>query len=469
MLRSPVQISLFFLALHLALAGFIPLVEDEAYYALWASDLAPGYYDHPPMVAWFIWPGVELFGLHPLGVRLLGVFGATAAGLMVWDTVRYLTRNSRDGVWALLFYNLSVLTMALSWIATPDAPSAVFWVMAIWAAVRAKDSKGWVWWLILGLAVGAGGISKFSNAFVGLGIFLWLIATSEGRRQMTSIRPYVAMVLAVLVMAPYLIWNITNDWVGLERQLTRVGSQELSLWFAGEYLISLIILPTPVIAYFALKGSVQKSDGRQLLLWATLPFVIYMGYHSLSQQVQLNWTAPLQAIFAIWAGLYIGGISNRIAGLAAGIGLALSGPVLVLAASPWVPLGTAHNPPNQMRGWNEATIAFQEAIAESDAKWIATKHYGRTGRLWYQLNPMPVWSVTEANRYMFREAFPEHLCEATALLVLEEAGSTEEALKYFKTVTAQGQISRTHLGLTLAQYQLFKVSGLRSTETCSGN
>ena len=46
----------------LAAAGLVPLTEDEAYYRLWAQHPALGYYDHPPMMAWWIHVGVRLVG-----------------------------------------------------------------------------------------------------------------------------------------------------------------------------------------------------------------------------------------------------------------------------------------------------------------------------------------------------------------------------------------------------------------------
>ena len=43
---------------------------DEAYYWLYSKYLAWGYYDHPPMVAAFIWIGDHIMH-NELGLRLL--------------------------------------------------------------------------------------------------------------------------------------------------------------------------------------------------------------------------------------------------------------------------------------------------------------------------------------------------------------------------------------------------------------
>ena len=54
------------LAARIGFAGAIHLTEDEAYYRLWAKAPALGYFDHPPMIAWWIWAGVHGVGDTPL-------------------------------------------------------------------------------------------------------------------------------------------------------------------------------------------------------------------------------------------------------------------------------------------------------------------------------------------------------------------------------------------------------------------
>jgi dolichol-phosphate mannosyltransferase len=60
------------LLLRLMYLGNIELLKEEAYYWNYAQHLAPGYLDHPPMVALLISFGTLVFGNNELGVR----FGA---------------------------------------------------------------------------------------------------------------------------------------------------------------------------------------------------------------------------------------------------------------------------------------------------------------------------------------------------------------------------------------------------------
>ncbi|MFP3940760.1 MAG: glycosyltransferase family 39 protein [Thermoanaerobaculia bacterium] len=57
-----------------ALAWAFPVIGDEAYLFTWAREPAWGYYDHPPVAAWLLYP-VFALGLeeHPLALRLPSV------------------------------------------------------------------------------------------------------------------------------------------------------------------------------------------------------------------------------------------------------------------------------------------------------------------------------------------------------------------------------------------------------------
>ena len=72
----PSDYSLFLLAiggltvLRLAVAAAVPVSPDEAYYWIWSRALAPGFLDHPPMVALWVRIGTALCGDGGCGIRL---------------------------------------------------------------------------------------------------------------------------------------------------------------------------------------------------------------------------------------------------------------------------------------------------------------------------------------------------------------------------------------------------------------
>jgi len=61
---------LIFLLINLIQSVYTGLLDDEAYYWVWAKDLDFGYFDHPPLVAVWIKLSSLLFN-GELGVRFL--------------------------------------------------------------------------------------------------------------------------------------------------------------------------------------------------------------------------------------------------------------------------------------------------------------------------------------------------------------------------------------------------------------
>ena len=66
------------------LIGHRLVAEDEAYYWVWAQDLAWGYFDHPPAVAAMIRSGTAILGNTELGVRLCGALLGTLTDSQRW-------------------------------------------------------------------------------------------------------------------------------------------------------------------------------------------------------------------------------------------------------------------------------------------------------------------------------------------------------------------------------------------------
>src|ERR1700712_150226 len=122
--------------IRLVMAATVPLAPDEAYYWIWSRALAPGYLDHPPMVAIWIRAGTSLLGQTAFGVRLLGPVAAALASWMLFDAARVLFPGTKVGPAAVIMLNASLLLGVGTVIMTPDSPLLFFWTAAFWAAAR---------------------------------------------------------------------------------------------------------------------------------------------------------------------------------------------------------------------------------------------------------------------------------------------------------------------------------------------
>ncbi|MCZ8158818.1 MAG: glycosyltransferase family 39 protein [Rhizobiaceae bacterium] len=476
-MRSVFLVSLAFLAVHLGVAASIPLFDDEAYYALWARDLALGYYDHPPMIAYMIRLGTNLFGENAFAIRLIPVICFGAAGYFVGDIARMSGDKAVLPVLATTLYNLNLVVFALGSFATPDAPSTLFWVAALWAACRAVNlSAGnryeMLWWGCTGLLIGFGGLSKFTNAFLALGLLAYLVTTVRGRAYLFTRLPYVAMAAAVLPLIPYLLWNLQNDWLGLQRQGARLIASSFSTRYVWEYAALLLLAPTPLVTWFAFRAVKTPARNGTLLVWSSVPLLLYFSYHATHAQIQANWVVPLQAAFAISAafGLVQAQSPRLWIGTTIASACLLSFGSFAVAFNPFTPIGVANNPPNQTRGWSETVDAITELLEASGAEWIATTDYASTGALALRFPQVPVWSIEDLPRYGFRGTLPPELCTVPGLLIERARRSgriSDLAESHFETVHTTHAALRAQDGVLLMVYHLTPVSQVKSPDLCA--
>ena len=126
-------------ALRLFVAAKTGLVFDEAYYRLWALVPSFGYYDHAPMVAWWIALGRGIIGDSSLGIRLLAPLSAGVGSLLLWRTTALLF-NDKAADRAVIFFNAMLIVSLGSVVITPDIPSVFFWGLTLWALAELRNS-----------------------------------------------------------------------------------------------------------------------------------------------------------------------------------------------------------------------------------------------------------------------------------------------------------------------------------------
>ena len=146
------------------------LIGDEAYYAIWSFYPSVWYYDHSPSVAWLIWLGRALFGDSEFAVRSKFFVADLVVCAARYRMGSGLFGDRRSGAVAAIAYSVTVGVVITFAVATPDGPSTMFWVLAIWAVAEFIRSRNANWWLLAGLCAGLGLLSKYTVVFLGAGL-----------------------------------------------------------------------------------------------------------------------------------------------------------------------------------------------------------------------------------------------------------------------------------------------------------
>lgn len=457
-------------AVRLAIAGYTGLVDDEAYYRIWALAPSLSYLDHPPMVAWIIGAGRFIVGDTALGVRLLGPLISLAGAAILWRTamILYGPVIARRAVWFLLAMPLLAVGGI---IVTPDLPSVLFAGLTVWALAELDRSGNAKWWLAIGIFAGLGFLSKYTNLFLGGTILFWLLATRSNRKWFGVPELWLGGLLAVVVASPVVIWNAEHHWASFAKQFGRVGhSGPAGFGYLVEFIGGFALLESPLIAILALAGFIgilrrafgERARSDVLLSAAILPMLVYFSLHALHDRVQGNWPAPLYPSFAICAALGLESVPTRwrratfIAALA--VGFAMTTLIYTHALHPL--FESAKDPTEQMRGWPALADAVEKKREETGAAWVATSSYATTGQMMMGLkNRSPVAQLDDRIRYVFLPPLSDGLLARPALYVeLRRRVQLPLLREKFRNVREVGEVKRRNGIGDGATYVMYLVS-----------
>ncbi len=388
-------LSLVLLALRLFAGSKGPLFFDEAYYWQWSTNLQAGYFDHPPLIAWFIRAGTLIFGDTPLGIRLLPSLSATFCVLAVWGIARRLTGDARVAAWAAIFANLSGIVV-LSFVAWPDEPMVLAWLVALYALVALWRGGSPAWWLLAGAMIGVAGASKYIALFLAIGLFVWTLTEPTMRRWYVTRWPWLALVVAAVVISPVLLWNAANGWPSLVMQTMRDGLEITPAESLRIYVTNTLLIASPPPVALALVALLRGPYRR---LWLSIvPFAIFLGIFSQGDEVGLHWVGPMAYFVALMAGLAMAPKLNwwkgALAGLALLLGLAVTGAYHTLLSLPLSMVANLPDPGRPFRGWPEAARSIEELRVANGAGYIVTDRYFHPGYLKLELGvDAPVFNL----------------------------------------------------------------------------
>lgn len=458
------------------------LVADEGYYTLWSLYPGPGYLDHPPAIAWAIAAGRLLLGEGTLGVRAAALLSPLLVSLALYRTGTMLFDRAVAGL-SVLWYNLT-LGISLSLLATPDVPSTLFWMLALWAAAEFVRSRNANWWLLVGLMAGFGILGKYTNLFFGLGLELVLLSSRERRQWLKLWQLWAGGLIALLVVAPNLWWNFEHDWAGILFQGRRIvdtiyASDAQRNYFdlvAGQALflgpVTLLLFLFGTVTWFV-RGKHPDRDRLALPVLSGLPALVYFVYHASHSHVEANWLLPLwpmMALVAAWVALrgipkspvvwHLGRIALYAQTLFGLFAVVLLQSVAMFHPPQLAPLDRTRD----LRGWAETQAEIAALARDQGAAWVGViDNYGVVGLLasygHFAGSDLRVLGIGDAYRYGFLPPQdPQELQFPGLLLVWEGSeGHPLQPAALFGKLEQVGMVERRFGSEAVARYQVLKV------------
>ncbi|MCB9558322.1 MAG: glycosyltransferase family 39 protein [Deltaproteobacteria bacterium] len=264
--------------LRLVVASRVGLGDAEAYYWVWSQQLAGGYFDHGPLVAFLIRAGTWLFVADStLAVRMPFVVLSAVTMFVVVSIARRQLGATAQGPFVGLLLLLSMpMFLIAGGAANPDVPFILLVAAFIALSLKAVASAGrTVWVAAAGAALGLAFCAKFF-ALLLLPALLF-VALRAPRRSLAVVA---ALTSATLFALPPVMWNVAHGFPSLryhfvERHTSGVGLSwaNLGKLIGGQIgYVSPLVLPL-MIAAIVVCWRRREQPQYALLLRIALPLL----------------------------------------------------------------------------------------------------------------------------------------------------------------------------------------------------
>lgn len=297
------------------LAVVTPITGDEAYFIWWGWRPDWGFYDHPPMIGW--WLAALLTVSDAEGwLRLPMIIQPAILALGVISALPRLA-PALDDEQRYSIGTLVLLAPANVWnvFITTDTPLIYFSVFSglAWLRATRDDQRGqWRWYLAAGILLAGAVLSKYFAAILG---FAYLVDALRRR----TLRAWGGLTIAYAATLPALAmmvwWNAGHCWSNYMFNFVNRHTAEpsLSLTTPLLYAVSLLYLLTPPALWLAWREQRRSAStdfsllnrpvnlaSLGVLAWA--PFVFFAAL-SLVKQIGLHWLLSFVPFALIWIAL----------------------------------------------------------------------------------------------------------------------------------------------------------------------
>lgn len=405
-------IVLTFFRYYYIVTGPLDLSPDEAHYWEWARRLDLSYYSKGPLIAWLIAATTWLIGDDLLGVRFLAplflCFSSIFVYLLTMDLFPDNEKKHLKACTAGLLIQLTPLFSAYGILMTIDSPFIFFWTLSLylfWKAISSEQSL--FIWILLGISIGLGLLTKYTMAFFYICSFLFLIFSKEERGWFSRKELYIALLVSLLVFSPVIIWNAGHDWVTLKHTAGQAHISEgfrVSLKYFFDFIGSQLGVISPLIFFMMLYGSVKNRwsfktvQNLRFLFWFWFPVLSFFLLKSLQAKVQANWAmhAYITAFIASADFFLNKDIRNKAMNILTVSALVI---LLIFAVVTYYPslirLPVKQDPTSRLQGWQELGVKADEiydGMSSSGGRrvFIFSDKYQVSGELAFYMKSHPI-------------------------------------------------------------------------------
>ena len=305
-----------FLFFHLLLWTVVPTISninlplDTIEALAWGSNLDWGFGKHPPFSAFALEIFYQIFGNQDWSYYLLSQIFVIIAFFVVFKLANEFFKNVNFAFISVLllegiyFYNYTTPEFNVNISQLP------FWALSVYFTWRCLKSNETLDFVILGLVLGLGILSKYLFFYLVIGIKFLFIYLILKRKKIRTRKFFIIGPIALLVISPHLIWLIENNFATITYALQRSeGAGALTDHIVYPLLFILkqiaILIPFLFMSFFLLKKIRLKNNFKDeniifLFFTCIVPIaLILLTSMIMGTKIRTMWMTPFYLFFGI--------------------------------------------------------------------------------------------------------------------------------------------------------------------------
>jgi 4-amino-4-deoxy-L-arabinose transferase-like glycosyltransferase len=386
--RSVTVIAVLLFVVLLAFSGGYGYHRDELYFRVLSQHPDWGYVDQPPLTPLLAGLSIAAFGDTLVAIRVLPALSVALLTVLVALIARELGGRGTAQVLAALGTATGVFTLIAGHTLLTLSFDLPLWAAAILFMVKALRREEPRWWLAAGAVIGLATYNKLLIALLVAGLAAGVLAAGP-RRLLANPWLWAGALVAVVLAAPNLAYQITNGWPQLEMAaaLSADKGAEMRVLFVPMQLI----LFGPVVAVIAAFGFVRLWRDRRVRalavaypVAAVLTLISGGRFDYAAGLILLLFAAGCVAAEAAGAARVRSARVSLIVGAAGGAVFAL--PLIPAQVLARTPVPAVNEVARESVGWpelNATVIGILDTLPqpERDRAVVLTGNYGEHGSL----------------------------------------------------------------------------------------
>ena len=194
---------------------------------MWSHPFSMGNAKHPPLAAWLAGIFTVVFAHSDFAMYLLSQTMLVIGFVYMYRLGKEFF-STEKAVFSVILLSTIIFYSFDSAKFNVNLPHMALWPMMTFYCCRGVKYDRMSDWILFGVVSALSVLSKFFGFVLLFALFLFIVTGRDTRRFFRRPGPYVAFAAFLLVLAPYIVWLVQNDFLPFTYITDRVSEEKLN-------------------------------------------------------------------------------------------------------------------------------------------------------------------------------------------------------------------------------------------------